>query len=130
MEPASSPTASPPPRPIVWILLLIPCLLWIGFVAGMMIGGIFFVPAGSGLAGPAIAFGYGAMGALAGSVLAGLLAWKLPARPLRFAALTALLLSVLVLVFVASGVVAKTVRRHAQADYYGGSSSCPSGRPC
>ncbi len=107
MEPAGSWTASPPPRRAPWIVLLVPCSLWIGFVAGMMIGGRFFVPAGSGLAGPAIALGYGVLGVFAGAVLAGLLAWKLPARPLRLAAGIAILLSALAFAFIVFGVAAQ-----------------------
>lgn len=81
-------------------MLLVLCSLWIGLVAGMAIGGLFFVPAGSGLAGPAIALGYGAMGAIAGLALAIVLALKLPVRPLRVAAVIALVLSALAVLFI------------------------------
>src|SRR5262245_43806591 len=96
MAPTGQSTASPAPRRTLWGLLLIFCSLWIGFAAGLSIGGHLCIPAGSGLAGPTIALGYGALGALVGIVLAGFLAWRLPGRALRVAALVALLLSVLV----------------------------------
>ncbi len=93
------------PRRALWSVLLVLCSLWLGLVAGMAIGGRLFVPEGSGLAGPAIALGYGAMGALAGAVLSGLLAWKLPVRSLRLAAWIALLLSALAVLFIGYRVV-------------------------
>lgn len=98
---ADSSAASPSPRRTLWTVLLILSLLWLGFVAGMVIAGRFFVPAGSGLAGPAIALGYGVSGAVAGAVLAGLFAWKLPARPLRLLTMAAILLSALTIAFIA-----------------------------
>jgi hypothetical protein len=49
-----------------------------GLVAGTFVGGRFFVAPGSGLAGPAIALGYGLLGAGLAGVVGGLLAWLLP----------------------------------------------------
>lgn len=74
-------------------------LSFLGLVAGTTIGGVFFVPPGSGLAGPVIALGYGVLGlviALAGGIV---LARKLHRERLRRALLGAGLVSVLVLAF-------------------------------
>ncbi len=104
MEPTKHPTAPPAPRRTLWSLLLVLCSLWLGLVAGTAIGGL-FVPEGSGLAGPAIALGYGVMGALAGLALAIVFALKLPVRPLRLSALIALLLSALAVLLMGYRVV-------------------------
>lgn len=113
METAPS---SPRPNRVPWVLLLVLCWLWLGFIAGMIIGGRFFVPAGSGLAGPAIAFVYGVGGTLLGAVLAALLSWKLPARPLRLAALGSTLLAGVATALLVLGVIKNAVERHAGAD--------------
>lgn len=60
-----------------------------------------FVPPGSGLAGPAIALGYGVIGAALAGVLAGLFAWKAPVTLLRRCGIG---LGSLALLFVAYGV--------------------------
>ncbi|MEM6454344.1 MAG: hypothetical protein AAF772_04545 [Acidobacteriota bacterium] len=56
------------------------------------------MPEGSGLAGPAIALGYGALGALIGLVLAAVLAWRLALRYLRPLALASFALATLFLI--------------------------------
>jgi hypothetical protein len=49
-----------------------------GFMAGLYIGGSFFLPPGSGLAGPAIVLGYGVVGAGLAGVVGVALAYFLP----------------------------------------------------
>ncbi len=73
--------------------MLAASLAVVGLAAGTALGARFFVPEGSGLAGPAIALGYGLVGAVLGLLAAGLLAWKAPPAILRRAALAALLLA-------------------------------------
>jgi hypothetical protein len=51
-----------------------------GLVAGTYVGGRFFVPPGSGLAGPGIALGYGVIGAALAGIAGGLLARFLPSK--------------------------------------------------
>ena len=95
----TSPHAKPPSR-IGWALLVIFCLLIVGLTAGTAVGSR-FVPPGSGLAGPAIALGYGVIGALLAGVLGGLLSWKAPVSVLRGCGIG---LGSLVLLLVAFGV--------------------------
>lgn len=59
---------------VVFVLGMMVC----GLVAGTYVGARFFVAPGSGLAGPAIALGYGILGAGLAGVVGGLLAWVLP----------------------------------------------------
>ena len=61
---------------VVFVFFMAVC----GFVAGTAIGARFLVPPGSGLAGPAIAIGYGIMGAGLAGVAGIFLAWLLPPR--------------------------------------------------
>jgi len=75
--------ASPRQRRALWTTLLVLCSFWVGLVGGTLIGALFLVPAGSGLAGPAIALGYGVAGALLAAALAGVLGRRLPTRALR-----------------------------------------------
>ncbi len=78
MSPRSE-TATPRrslPLTILFVITAAICSLAIG----TWIGARFFVPAGSGLAGPFIALGYGASGALAGLVVAMLAARRLSHR--------------------------------------------------
>lgn len=82
-------------------------LLWIGLVAGMMIGGRYFVPAGSGLAGPAIALGYGVAGAAIGAVLAALLIWRASVDLLHKLAWVAVVLGFAATAFVVVGIVVR-----------------------
>jgi hypothetical protein len=61
---------------VVFVFFMMVC----GFVAGTAIGVRFFVPPGSGLAGPAIAIGYGIMGTGLAGIAGIFLAWLLPPR--------------------------------------------------
>ena len=72
------------PRRWPWVLILIGSAAWIGLVVGTTFGAT-RVPEGSGLAGPAIALGYGVLGAGLLLVLAAVAAWKLPLPGLRIA---------------------------------------------
>jgi hypothetical protein len=64
------------------LLLLGP--IWVGGIAGLFLGGA-SVSRDAGLAGGAIVLGYGVMGAAAGLLIGGLLAWKVSAPALRAA---------------------------------------------
>ena len=108
-------TSSPRQRRAPWIALVVLCSFWIGLVAGTAIGAWFFVPGGSGLAGPAIALGYGVVAALAAAVLAGVLARRLPGRSLRRSAVVALLLAVLAALAVGYRFVTQQAERRAHA---------------
>ncbi len=111
----SAQPSSPRRRRAPWIALLVLCSFWIGLVAGTAVGARFFVPADSGLAGPAIALGYGVVGALAAAVLAGVLGRRLPPRSLRRSAVVALLLAVLAALAVGYRFVAQQAERRAHA---------------
>ncbi len=82
-----------PGRRALWGLVLAAGLAIVGLASGTALGARFFVPEGSGLAGPAIALGHGFVGALLGLIAAGLVVWKAPSAVLRRAALAALLLA-------------------------------------
>ena len=69
---------------------------FLGFAAGTFIGATFFVPPGSGLAGPAIALGYGVVGLVIALVGGVILARKLAPAQLRMALLIAGVLALLV----------------------------------
>lgn len=56
-------------RTILLVVFVLAAML-IGLALGTVIGGIYLVPAGSGLAGPVIALGYGVVGALVALVVA------------------------------------------------------------
>ena len=71
------------PRRLWWGIFLVLGLAFIGLVVGTAIGARFFVPKGSGMAGPAIALGYGVLGGLSALSLAGFLLWKAGFRQLR-----------------------------------------------
>ncbi len=87
------PASARRPRRVLWAVLLAASLAIVGLAAGTAFGARFFVPEGSGLAGPAIALGYGFVGALFGLIAAGLLVWKAPPAILRRAAIASLLLA-------------------------------------
>jgi hypothetical protein len=108
--------ASPRQRRGLWITLLVLCSFWVGLVGGTLIGALFLVPEGSGLAGPAIALGYGVAAALAGAVLAGVVGRRLAARPLRRAAAVVGALAVAAVLVVAYLFVRQQAERRAQAD--------------
>jgi hypothetical protein len=91
-----------------WGLLVTMSALWIGFGAGVLVAGRFFVPPGSGLAGPPIALGYGVLGAFALGALAAALAWKARPGVVKAAALTALALGCLETVAIVVGVLVRS----------------------
>lgn len=84
---------TPPQQPkrFGWAFLLLVCLFWVGLAIGTAIGSQ-FVPAGSGLGGPAIALGYGVVGAFLSLIIGGIIAWKASVPTVRVAALVAALL--------------------------------------
>ena len=108
--------SSPRRRRAPWLALLVLCSFWVGLVAGTAMGAWFFVPAGSGLAGPAIALGYGVGGGLASAVLAGVLGRRLPTRLLRRSAMVALTLAGLAALAVGYRLVSQPAERFAQTD--------------
>lgn len=57
-----------------------------GFAVGAWLGARYFVPPGSGLAGPAIVIGYGVFGAGAGVLAALVACWRLADRAFQFVA--------------------------------------------
>lgn len=77
------------------------------FGLGTWLGGRFFVPAGSGLAGPPIALSYGLLAAGAACLGAMLLAGRLPARQLRLAALLTGTLALALMAVVAGRLLAQ-----------------------
>jgi hypothetical protein len=95
------------------VLLLLPSLAWLGLVAGTAAGAAWFVPEGSGLAGPAIALGYGALGAGVGIALAAVLGWRAGHGLLRTAAAVAVVLALLAAGLVGWRIVATTAARSA-----------------
>ncbi len=58
------------PRRGLWATLLVVALLWLGLVVGTVVGGWLFVPAGSGLAGPANALSLSSESCVDGAVSA------------------------------------------------------------
>ncbi len=114
-------SALPPPsdlRPRVrWplVLAVLASSCWLGLVTGAAIGAKWLVPAGSGLAGPAIVLGYGCAGAVAALLLAGVLAWQASYDVLRSAALGALALALVAAVLVGWRVAEVTRAGEAQS---------------
>jgi hypothetical protein len=97
------PTAAP--RRAGWAILVVVSALWLGFGAGMFAAGRWLVPAGSGLAGPAIAVAYGLGAAAIAGVASAVAAWKAPLGSLRVAALIAMILGLLLTALLIVGVV-------------------------
>jgi hypothetical protein len=89
------PKTTAPRRRWPFVLLLLASLAWLGLVAGTAAGAAWFVPKGSGLAGPAIALGYGVLGLIAGVALGAVLAWKAGHGLLRASAAVAVVLALL-----------------------------------
>jgi len=71
----------------LWRIILSVSVAVVGLFAGTMLGGWYLVPAGSGMAGPAIALGYGLAAAVGSGVLAAIGSAYLPARRVRGIAL-------------------------------------------
>jgi preprotein translocase subunit SecG len=107
---------SPRQRRALWTTLLVLCSFWIGLVAGTVVGGLFFVPAGSGLAAPAIALGYGVGAALAGAIVAGIVGRRLPPRALRRATAVVGALAAVAVLAVVYLFVKQQAQRQARAD--------------
>lgn len=106
---ATSTTA--PRRRWPFVLLLLASLAWLGLVAGTAVGAAWFIPAGSGPAGPAIALGYGVLGFLLGLALGVVLGWKAGHGALRTATAVAVLLAVLTAGLVVWRIVAAQAER-------------------
>lgn len=91
----------------VWGVVLAASLMVCGLAAGTAIAGRWIVPAGSGLAGPAIALGYGLGGAAVGCLTAVWVSMRAGDRLLRAvtvpAALAALAIGAAVVSAVAGG---------------------------
>jgi hypothetical protein len=105
-EPARG-AASPTARRPAWGILLVVSALWLGFGCSTVAAGRWLVPAGSGLAGPPIALGYGLASAVVLGVTASLLAWKAPLGGLRAAAVIAVLLGFALTAALVIGVVVR-----------------------
>lgn len=114
----SHPITSPEPRPPrrwPFVVLLLGSFAWLGLVAGTAVGARWFVPEGSGLAGPAIALWYGVLGAVAGLAVGGSLVWKAAHSLLRAAAAVAVGLALLAAGLVVWRFVAAQAERRAKA---------------
>lgn len=90
----------------LWGTTVVLTLLWIGLVGGTA-GGAQLVPPGSGLAGPAIALGYGVGAALVAGLLGFLVAWRAPEGVLRTVGIVTVAISLALLALVAWRVVAE-----------------------
>ncbi len=82
---------------IVWRALVMVSLMLIGLASGTWIGGQFFVPKGSGLAGAPMALGYGVLGAFILLVVGILISLKLKGTALRNVSLS--ITSFMVIIF-------------------------------
>lgn len=101
-------------RRVIWGVLLLVAAAFLGLAAGTAIGARFFVPAGSGLAGPAIALGYGLVGVAITSVLAGLLIWRGSLWLLRLTTLGAMTVAILLVGFLTWRAVVGQNQRNAE----------------
>ncbi len=81
-------------------IIFVVLLTFLGLFCGTWIGGLLFVPPGSGLAGPAIALGYGVLGLLIALIVGVLLARKLAYEQLLRGLIAVGLLTVLALSFI------------------------------
>ena len=111
-----SPEPQPPgsnERRIVWAVLLLVAAAFLGLAIGTAIGARFFVPEGSGMAGPAIALAYGLAGVALSLISAGLLIWRGSFFALRITALGALTLAVLLVGYLTWRAVAGQQQRRA-----------------
>lgn len=100
---------------VVFVLGMMVC----GLVAGTYVGARFFVAPGSGLAGPAIALGYGVIGAGLAGIVGGLLAWLLPPRWFLGAALPVTVASVIFGIVIVHGYLRSEaeMRAHLEQAY-------------
>lgn len=86
----------------LWAAVLVSNALWIGFVAGAVAGGRYFIARDAGLAaGPGV-LGYGAAGAALAAIAALVLSARLAPVAVRRAALVALIAAGVVAVYVAT----------------------------
>jgi len=115
MSPSSASSTPRPRRRWPFVLLLLGSLAWLGLVAGTAAGAAWFVPEGSGLAGPAIALGYGVLGVAAGLALGGLLGWKAGHGLLRATTAVAAVLALLTVGLIGWRIVAAQAERRAAA---------------
>jgi hypothetical protein len=99
----------------MWLAVLVCCTALAGFFAGTAVGGRYLVPAGSGLAGPPAALGYGLLAAFVAALAAGVLGRRMPATRLRAVAVCALLLVVVVGAWLVYSVAALRAHRRAAA---------------
>lgn len=81
---------------IVWRVLVMVSLVLIGLALGTWIGGQFFVPKGSGLAGAPMALGYGVIGAFVLLVIGIVISLKLKGKTLRNVSLASTIIMVLI----------------------------------
>ena len=109
------PSTTAPRRRWPFILLIVASFAWLGLVTGTAAGAAWFVPEGSGLAGPAIALGYGVLGLLAGLALGAVLGWKAGHGLLRASAAVAVVLALLTVGAVVWRIVAAENERRAEA---------------
>ncbi|MBX3496728.1 MAG: hypothetical protein KF769_10835 [Parvibaculum sp.] len=73
--------------------VIVVCAAALGLAAGTSLASTFLVPAGSGLAGPVEALGYGLLVAGVAAIAAGVLVWRLDARALMRVFLVAVLVT-------------------------------------
>jgi len=73
--------------------VIVVCAAALGLAAGTSLAGAFLVPAGSGLAGPVEALGYGLLVAGVAAIAAGVLVWRLDTRALMRVFLVAVLVT-------------------------------------
>lgn len=111
----TAPIMPPSRRRWPFVLLLLASLAWLGLVTGTAAGAAWFVPEGSGLAGPAIVLGYGVLGLLVGVALGGVLGWRARLGLLRTAAAVAVVLALLAVGLVVWRIVAAEAERRSAA---------------
>lgn len=97
---------------IVFVFFMMVC----GLVAGTYVGGRFFVPPGSGLAGPAIALGYGIIGVGVAAVIGSVLAYVLPPKWFLGAALPVTIVGVVLLIVIVNAYLVAEERKQAHLD--------------
>jgi len=100
-------------RWLVGILLTL-SLLVCGLLAGTWLGGRYFVPPGSGLAGPAIALSYGLLGAVVGVALGIVVSIFTPGRWLAYATIPVALAGGIVVLMVARSYMISSAETEAR----------------
>ncbi len=102
------------PNRALWGTILVLTLFWIGLAAGTAVGAR-FVPKGSGLAGPAIALGYGVAAAFGAGLLGALSAWRMPPAALRRSGYASIAISLAVLALVGWRITTQRAEQRALA---------------